>query len=461
MLNLINPRKWSTEIKEVVSLAIVRIPTNKIEQLDIKAILGGATGSEIKAMYKPSAFMNLALYDMATKTNIVKLIADNMESGYLFADEGIGITTDNKPIWCSLSDARTNENIRGYVSGAPVLVKAGKVSIDWGNKVSTQIQGKHIRTAVGFGDGDLVMYVSEDSITLETLADRMIDYGCEYAINCDGGGSSHLYSEGKTYKSSIRANPTWLLVYKKKEDNTVNKKFKVCLDAGHGGSDPGATSGKLYEKDINLKVVDIMKEFLETYDIEVVLTRDSDKTVSLEERVEIANDNKVDLYFSVHCNSATNTAAKGWEIFIVAKGGKAEKLANRVKDKVFEDATIKLKNRGIKTANFYVIRETDAPAVLVENAFISNSDDRVNILKSDLMLNYLASSYCTAILEMLGVSLDIKKPEVEPNTFEIALNILENKKVITSTEYWKNNASKLQYLEQLIINMAKYIEENG
>ena len=442
-------------------MAIVRIPINKIEQLDIKAILGGATGSEIKAMYKPSAFMNLALYDMSTKTNIVKLIADNMESGYLFADEGIGITTDNKPVWCSLADARTNGNIRGYVSGAPVLVKAGKVNIDWGNKVSTQIQGKHIRTAVGFGDGDLVMYVSEDSITLETLADRMIDYGCEYAINCDGGGSSHLYSEGKTYKSSIRANPTWLLVYKKKEDNTVNKKFKVCLDAGHGGSDPGATSGKLYEKDINLKVVNIMKEFLETYDIEVVLTRDSDKTVSLEERVEIANDNKVDLYFSVHCNSATNTAAKGWEIFIVAKGGKAEKLANRVKDKVFEDATIKLKDRGIKTANFYVIRETDAPAVLVENAFISNSDDRINILKSDLMLNYLASSYCTAILETLGISLDIKEPEVEPNTFEIALNILENKKVITSTEYWKNNASKLQYLEQLIINMAKYIEENG
>lgn len=442
-------------------MAIVRIPTNKIEQLDIKAILGGATGSEIKAIYKPSAFMNLALYDMSTKTNIVKLIADNIESGYLFADEGIGITTDNKPVWCSLADARTNGNIRGYVSGAPVLVKAGKVNIEWGNKVSTQIQGSHIRTAVGFGDGDLVMYVSEDSITLETLATRMIDYGCEYAINCDGGGSSHLYSEGKTYKSSIRANPTWLLVYNKKEDNTVNKKFKVCLDAGHGGNDPGATSGKLYEKDINLKVVNIMKEFLETYGIEVVLTRDSDKTVSLEERVEIANDNKVDLYFSVHCNSATNTAAKGWEIFVVAKGGKAEKLANRIRDKVFTDATIKLKDRGIKTANFYVIRETDAPAVLVENAFISNSDDRVNILKSDLMLNYLASSYCTAVLEILGINLDVKEPEAETNNFEIALNILENKKVISSTDYWKNNANKLQYVEQLIINMAKYIEENG
>ena len=440
-------------------MAIVRIPITQIKQLDIKAITGGATGSEIKATYKPSAFINLALYDMSTKTNIVKLITDNMESGYLFADQGIGITVYNTPIWCSLADARTNENIRGYVSGAPVLVKAGKVSIDWGNKVSTQIQGNHIRTAIGFGNGDLIMYVSEDSITLETLALRMIDYGCEYAINCDGGGSSHLYSEGKTYKSSIRANPTWLLVYKK-EEAIMNKKFKVCLDAGHGGNDPGATSGKLYEKDINLKVIQAMQEYLKPY-VDVILTRATDKTVSLEERVNIANKAKVDLYFSVHCNSSDNTAAKGWEIFVIAKGGKAEKLANRVESNVFTDTTLGLKNRGVKTANFYVLRETDAPAVLVENAFISNTDDRTKFLKSDFILNYFAMSYSKAILETLGINPDIKEPEIETNDFEIALNILENKKVITATEYWKENANKLQYVEQLIINMAKYIEDNG
>lgn len=441
-------------------MAIVRIPVNNIKKLDVKHIVGGATGSEIKSAYKPSAFINLALYDMATKKNIVYLIDENIESGYLFADHGIGITTDEQPIFCSLAEARTSNNIRDYVSGAPVLVKEGKVSIDWGNKVSTQIQGSHIRTAIGFGDGDLVMYVSEDKITLETLATRMIDYGCEYAINCDGGGSSHLYSNGKTYKSSIRANPSWLLVYNK-EETKVSKRYKVCIDPGHGGSDPGAVSGKFYEKDVNLEVGLAMRDFLQPY-VDVVMTRDTDKTLSLEERAEIANKADVDFFFSIHCNSAANTAAKGWECFIVSKGGNAEKLAIRVQARVFEEPTLTLKNRGIKTANYYVLRYTDAPAVLVENAFISNSDDRVNILKSKAALNYLAVCYSNAICDMCGVQFNLDKTdEEEPNDFELALGILENKKVISSADYWRNNANQVQYLEQLIINMAKYIEDNG
>lgn len=439
-------------------MAIVRVSLSDIKQLDIKSFDKGATGSYIKQNYNPDAFINLALYDMATKENIVKLVDEHLESGYLFADRGIGITIDNKLVWCTLASAKASGMIRDYVSGAPVLVVDGKVSIDWGNKVSTQIQGKHIRTAIGFNDEDLIMYVSEDSITLETLATRMIDYGCEYAINCDGGGSSHLYSGGRTYKSSVRTNPTWLLVYKKEEEQMDNKKYKVCLDAGHGGTDPGATSGKLYEKDINLKVVKAMEEYLKPY-VDIVLTRDTDKTVSLEERVNIANTTKVDLFFSVHCNSAANTAAKGWECYIVGKGGNAEKLAKRVEANVFTDTTLGLKNRGIKTANFYVLKETDAPAVLVENAFISNTDDRIKFLKSDFILNYFAMSYSKAILERLGISTAIETLK-ENEDFDWALTVLEANGVITGPEYWKNNKDKVQYLEQLIINMGKYIEDN-
>lgn len=441
-------------------MAIVRIPINSIDKLDIKRIVGGATGSEMKSTYKPSALINLALYDMTTKENIVKLIDEHLESGYLFADNGIGITTDNKLVWCTLAYAKANSNIRDYVSGAPVLVIDNKMNIAWGNKVSAQIQGNHIRTAIGFNDEDLIMYVSEDSITLETLATRMIDYGCKYAINCDGGGSSHLYADGKTYKSSIRSNPTWLLVYKK-EEKPMAKRYKVCIDPGHGGTDPGAVSGKLYEKDINLEVGLAMKDFLQPY-VDVVMTRTTDKTVSLEERVKIANDAKVDFYFSVHCNSAANTAAKGWECFIVSKRGNAEKLAKRIEARVFEEPTLTLKNRGIKTANYYVLRNTDAPAVLVENAFISNSEDRTNILKSKAALNYLVACYSNAICDMCGIQFNLNdEPKEDTNTFELSLGILENKKVITSADYWRKNANKVQYLEQLIINMAKYIEDNA
>ena len=439
-------------------MASVKIKFNEITSINLVHIEEGITASNIKSWHNPDAFINLALYDMATKENIVKLIDDNIESGYLFADRGIGITTDNKPIWCSLAEAKTNPDIVDYVSGAPVLVVDNKINIDWGNKVSTQIQGKHIRSAVGISDNELILYVSDTPMTLESLASTMISLGCKYAINCDGGGSSHLYADGKTYKASTRANPTWLLVYKNKEDVNVAKKYKVCLDAGHGGTDPGATSGKLYEKDINLKIVKAMQDYLKPY-VDVILTRVADETVSLEKRVKIANEAKVDLYFSVHCNSADNTAAKGWECYIVAKGGNAEKLAKRVEANIFTDAILGLKNRGIKTANFYVLKETDAPAVLVENAFISNTDDRTSFLKSDFVLNYFAMSYSRAILERLGVSTAIETPK-EDEDFNWALTVLEANGVITGPEYWKNNKDKVQYLEQLIINMGKYIEDN-
>ena len=439
-------------------MASVKIKFKEITSVNLVHIEEGITASNIKSWHNPDAFINLALYDMATKENIVKLIDDNIESGYLFADRGIGITTDNKPIWCSLAEAKTNPDVVDYVSGAPVLVVDSKINIDWGNKVSTQIQGKHIRSAVGISDNELILYVSDTPMTLESLASTMISLGCKYAINCDGGGSSHLYADGKTYKTSTRANPTWLLVYKNKEDVSVAKKYKVCLDAGHGGTDPGATSGKLYEKDINLKVVKTMQECLAPY-VDVILTRDTDKTMSLEERVNIANKANVDLYFSVHCNSSINTAAKGWECYIVGKGGNAEKLAKRVESHTFTDANLGLRNRGIKVANFYVLKETDAPAVLVENAFISNTDDRTKILKSDFMLNCLAIGYSQSILEQLGVSTTVEAPK-ENEDFNWALTVLEANGVITGPEYWKNNKDKVQYLEQLIINMGKYIEDN-
>jgi len=436
-------------------MALVKIPIENIKQLGIMSFKKGKTGSEIRNIYKPDSLINLALYDMATKENIVFMLDNQVESGYLFSKYGIGITNDYVPVWTNFDTAKNSDNIVDFIGGAPVLVVDAKINIYWGNKVSTQIQGKHIRTAIGINKTDLFLYVSEDEITIDTLAKRMLGYGCKYAINCDGGGSSYLYDKPKSYKSSIRSNPTWLLVYKK-EEIPMNKKYKICLDAGHGGSDPGATYNTFYEKDVTLKVVNLMKAKLEPY-VDIVLTRSKDSTVSLEERVTIANKNNVDYFVSIHCNSSVNTAAKGWECYVVAKGGKAEKLANKIRN-ITILTNNNLKDRGVKTANFYVLKNTVAPAVLIENAFISNYDDRTNVLKSDNALEKLASCYTKAILEML----DIKdtEPVKDETYFDWALTVLEANKVINSKDYWLQNKDKLNYLDQLIINMAKYIEDN-
>lgn len=444
----------------------VRIKFNEIESVNIIDIDGGITANNIVSQYRPDAFINLALYDMASKENIVKLVDENIESGYLFSDKGIGVTSEGRPIWCSLAEAKTNPDITDYVSGAPVLVTEGKVNIDWGNKVSTQIQGKHIRSAVGISDNELILYTSSSSITLESLACNMIDLGCKYAINCDGGGSSHLQNGKTIYQNSVRANPTWLLVYKKREESTVAKKPIVVLDAGYGSSTSGKRSpdGKFLEYKFNRVMVDKVAKLLsDTNNFEVIKTCPTDYDLSLNGRCKIANDANADLFISIHANASAKAdwdSAKGWECYVCAKGGKAEQLANKLKNQVqnlIPDVTM----RGVKVAKFSVLINTDMPAVLIESGFMNNKEE-VAKLSDDSYQNKLAMAYATAIANQLGINLAItdSKETETVSSFDWALTVLEANGVITSSEYWKNNKDKVQYLEQLIINMGKYIEDN-
>lgn len=434
---------------------VIKIPREKIKKIDIVNVKGGLTATQVYNKYKPDYMINLALYDMSSGTNITHLKDEGAESGYLFSNEGIGIKGDAEIIWTTKDD----NSVRDYVSGSPVLLKSGKKNIDWGNKVSQYVQGSHKRSVIGFNGKEIILYTSFEKLTLDELQCVLIGHGCEYAINCDGGGSCHLQEGEKIYTKSVRSNASWLLIYCK-EVTQMPKRYKVCIDPGHGGNDPGAVSGKLYEKNINLEVALAMKDFLQPY-VDVVMTRSTDIALSLEERVKIANKAGVDFFFSIHCNSAKNTAAKGWECYIISKGGKAEKLAIRTQAHVFDESTLSLKDRGIKTDNYYVLRETDAPAVIVENAFISNTDDRTNILKSKAALNYLAVCYANAICDMCGIRFDLDEATEENTTpFDWSLIVLEANGVITDAEYWRNNKDKVQYLEQLIINMSNYIEKN-
>lgn len=204
-------------------MGIVRIQNKYIRKIDM-IVTTGMTGKQVYAKYKPDALINLGLYNMATSENIVYAEDENKQSGYLFANEGIGILGQNKIVWTTINKAYNDSLIRDYISGAPILVKDNKIQIIWGNKISTQIQGKHNRTAIGFNDKELILYTSDDNITLDTLALRMKQNGCKYAINCDGGGSSYLQNAGNMLKYSYRKNVSWLLVYfNTKEEFTVFK----------------------------------------------------------------------------------------------------------------------------------------------------------------------------------------------------------------------------------------------
>jgi len=161
----------------------------------------------------------------------------------------------------------------------------------------------------------------------------------------------------------------------------------VVVDVGHGGTDRGARSHAPYceEKKICLLTARLVKQYLEQLGYRVVMTRNTDDFISLSKRVEIAAQARGNIFVSVHFNSSRSPEAEGIEIFFSdskadrTRTAASRKLANAILSRVIRRTSAS--SRGVKKGNFYVIRETSMPAVLVEGGFISNPAERV-LLKS-------------------------------------------------------------------------------
>jgi N-acetylmuramoyl-L-alanine amidase len=196
---------------------------------------------------------------------------------------------------------------------------------------------------------------------------------------------------------------------------------RIVIDAGHGGKDSGATGRRgTPEKDITLAAAKELAKLLQQEKVfEVVLTRADDTFIPLAERSRVANDGHADLFISLHCNAHRDPKENGFEIYFMsekASDPEAERLAQ------FENSSLDLEGkppadaqadmilhamtktesinaaselaalvardlhkrvdlapRGVKQAGFYVLRGTDAPAILVEMAFVSNRRDEAKL----------------------------------------------------------------------------------
>lgn len=146
---------------------------------------------------------------------------------------------------------------------------------------------------------------------------------------------------------------------------------KVAIDPGHGGDDPGAIgyTGK-EEKVVTLAVGLKVRDLLESYGYEIVMTRITDKTLSLQERCDIANNSKADFFISIHANSFYDPSANGTETYSYFANDMGGEIAKLIQSKLV--SALGLTNRGHKTNDFYVLKNTNMPAALAELAFISN-----------------------------------------------------------------------------------------
>jgi N-acetylmuramoyl-L-alanine amidase len=164
----------------------------------------------------------------------------------------------------------------------------------------------------------------------------------------------------------------------------------IVIDAGHGGSNPGAIGvNGLEEKDVNLDIAYALRDELDKIGYETILTRSSDTDMSLEDRVRFTVEHKADLFVSIHSNSYGDPKTRGTMVLYYDDGYPQAKypaseamkrltpqsrvLAQAVLDAV--TAATNTENKGLLKSAAYVIRSGEAPSILVETAFLSNKQD--------------------------------------------------------------------------------------
>lgn len=153
------------------------------------------------------------------------------------------------------------------------------------------------------------------------------------------------------------------------------------IDAGHGGSDGGATGNGLVEKALNLDVALRLRDLLLADNLDVsgggdwsvMMTRDSDVFVSLQNRVIMANAWPAERFISIHHNSFSSPSANGTETYSFQEGTFSADLRNKVQQDLV--SALGLTDRGPKTANFFVLSQTSMPAILSEGGFVTNPGD--------------------------------------------------------------------------------------
>ncbi|MGE8001795.1 N-acetylmuramoyl-L-alanine amidase, partial [Lysinibacillus sp. NPDC093190] len=174
----------------------------------------------------------------------------------------------------------------------------------------------------------------------------------------------------------------------------------IIIDPGHGGSDVGTLFGKIYEKDITLKVGTLVKDKLEAAGAKVLMPRTGDTFSPPQKHVDFSHANYGEIFVSIHVNSAKNTDAKGTETYYAQTPGDMYQedidLATFVNNQIVKN--VNMKDRKVKEFKYIVVANTNIPAILVELGFLTNSEDRAK-LTDDKYIELFAESIYKGILE--------------------------------------------------------------
>ena len=238
-------------------------------------------------------------------------------------------------------------------------------------------------------------------------------------IEINSNGIAKAVNEGTVFLSQRIGEKVYIVeIYVPSEISTVNLEsrgaksrgyYKVFIDAGHGGTDPGALGYGYRESDLNLQVAKKVESKLKSKGIDVKMSRNSDIFYSLSERAEMANDYGADAFVSIHQNSAEAKSANGIETYYNRKKEEDRPLSNDIQKQVISQTGAN--NRGVKNAEFTVLVKSEMISALVECGFITNESE-VKKLSDPSYQDKLATGIADGIEEYLKSNVIIEESQI-------------------------------------------------
>lgn len=364
-----------------------------------------------------------------------------------FNDWGLGIDKDGKPVM-------TTDRSGTFLDGVPILKDGKRLE----RNLTPDVKAPSDRTAVGWTKaGQILLFCKRNDMTREELQDELLALGCVDALMMDGGGSTQGIFPGGELKSSRKV-ATVILFW---EEENMSK--KVCLDAGHDASNKANASPdkSFYEHEFALDMAKRMGAILTVHGVEVTYTRTGGEEVSLKKRCEIANKIEgLDLFVSLHSNAAATTgwsAARGWEAYVFTLKGNGYKAAEAIEKRVRARGT-QMRVPTIKTDSLYVVRNTKAPAVLIEHGFHTNTLD-VELMKSAVWRQDMAQAQAFGILDYLGIK-PIETDTKEPTEQELAVEWITEKGLMKG-DNGDLMLDKPLTREQFAVMLYRFAKQNG
>lgn len=409
-------------------LLAVSAAADEIARVEIVQ-LGGMTMGEwyAKQKDKPDMLMNASLWDGKGAIGTI------LQDGRLVRNEGNGFGFGvNKAGGWGFADP-WGVSWRDYITGYPALVKAGKALSD---SVDSYVMNSRAKRSAVAAAGNRLYFITADGMTVAGLRAALVSFGVYSAINLDGGGSARLLVNGKAVNSPAddRRCPNAIAVWLKKkqepgkEDEGMSK-MTVAIDAGHGKHTAGKRCLKSLDPNetrewvLNSRIAAKVCARLEAAGVHAIRVDDitGETDVALSERTAKANAAGCALYVSIHHDSGVNGGTGGGvTVFSYAKSSaKAVALRDAVYEHVIECGGLRGNRANPKTtADFYVLRKTSMPAVLIECGFMDSKTD-VPVILTDAYAENAARGIAEGVCETLGVKIEEEAEDVDKNTAEI------------------------------------------